>query len=123
MGNHFLDILKKAHEHPGFAIVHVSQRCPKYNPGAYDYKSSQWYTFMEHENGVPADQKFGPDAQIVQHDPSDLEKAFHFAQEPTKYYGLFYQDATRACYDAVIRDQVAQTPQKDRSQLLDRFEI
>jgi 2-oxoglutarate/2-oxoacid ferredoxin oxidoreductase subunit beta len=105
LSGHFLETMNAAAAHPGFSFVHVAQRCPKYNPEAWDYKSSSWYSFLNHENGVAPDQKFGPDATIVDHDPSDRSKAFEYAQRVPRCFGVFYKDDTTTCYAKVLQDK------------------
>ena len=65
LSGHMLETIKAAHAHQGFSIVHIAQRCPKYNPTAFDFESSDWFQYLTHDNGVSADTKFGPDAKSV----------------------------------------------------------
>jgi 2-oxoglutarate ferredoxin oxidoreductase subunit beta len=120
---HMVDVIEAAFNHKGFSFVHIAQRCPKFNPTAWEAKDSSWFNYAQHANGVAADTKFGPNAPIVEHDPSNLEEAFKLAMSPTKHFGIIYQDKTRACYDQILHDSVAKTPQQPRSTLLDRYRI
>ncbi len=121
--NHIVDVIHAAFEHPGFSFVHIAQRCPKFNPTAWEAKSSSWYAFAQHANGVAADSKFGPDAPVVEHDPTDLAKAFQIAMSDTKHFGIIYKDEKRACYDKILHQNVANAPKYERSALLDRYKI
>jgi len=120
LGAHMVETIERAFDHKGFSFVHVAQRCPKYNPDAWNDKESNWITFLEHENGVAADTRIGKDASVVQHDPSDLDQAYlHAGHGPTRF-GLFYQ-TQKATYDDGLRAMV--TDDRDRASLLDDFVI
>lgn len=121
--NHMVEVIEAAFNHPGFSFVHIAQRCPKFNPTAWEAKTSSWFAFAEHENGVKADSKFGPDAPVVHHDPTDLGKAFQVAMSETKHFGIIYKDAERPCYDQLLRNTVANTVQQSRSDLLKPYAI
>jgi 2-oxoglutarate/2-oxoacid ferredoxin oxidoreductase subunit beta len=121
--NHMVDVIEAAFNHKGFSFVHIAQRCPKFNPTAWEAKSSSWFAFAEHENGVKADTKFGPDASVVAHDPTNLGNAFQLAMSDTKHFGVIYKDENRACYDEILHNSVKKTPQAARSAMLDRYRI
>ena len=123
MSGHLVETIEAAHKHKGFAFVHIAQRCPKFNPAAWNYQGSDWVTFMEHENGISADDKFAPDAKKVTHDPSDLDAAFENAEDVPNRLGLFYRKEDKAVYDDVVRAQVADAKQKNRADILDSFVI
>jgi len=120
---HIVETIQKASEHKGFSFVHIAQRCPKFNPTAWEAKESSWFAFATHETGIAADSKFGPDAPIVTHDPTNLAEAFKVAMSPQKHFGLIYQDKEKPCYDQIIHDAVANTVQQSRDALLDRYKI
>ena len=123
---HMIDVLDRAYQHPGFSFVHISQRCPKFNPTAFDAKRSDTITFLENDlKGVKADLKFAPDAKVVQHDPSNLGEAFKYAMSDSedKYLGIVYTDATKPRYECLVKSVVDNTPQKSRSQLFDSYKI
>ncbi len=121
--NHMVDVIEAAFNHKGFSFVHIAQRCPKFNPTAWDAKSSSWFAYAQHENGVKADSKFGPDAPIIEHDPTNLGNAFQLAMSETKHFGIIYKDENRACYDDILHNSVKNTPQAARSGMLDRYRI
>ena len=122
MGQHFLDTLDVAFQHPGFSFVHVAQRCPKFNPSAWNHEDSRWISFLTHDNAVPADTKAAPDATVVSHDPTDMAKAFQHANGLTTSFGLFYRQE-RPRYDVLTREATEKAVKKDRSTLLDSFTI
>jgi len=122
MGKHLVDTMEKAYNHKGFAFVHVAQRCPKFNPTSWSFKTSEWVSFLEHENGISPDTKAAPDASVLTHDPSDLAKAFEYSDKVPDRFGLFYQ-AERATYDDILNSQLESAPKLSRDSLLDSFKI
>lgn len=122
LGQHFVDVVEQAYNHKGFSFVHIAQRCPKFNPSAWDYQNSNWVNFLVHDKGVQADQKSAPDARILQHDPSDLGAAFKHSESVPNTFGIFYRE-DKPTYDALIRQHVENAPKKDAGKLLDSFSI
>lgn len=122
MGQHMVDTLEAAINHDGFSFVHIAQRCPKFNPTAWNYQNSDWLTFIENENAVAADLKAAPDAKRATHNPSDLQAAFKHSENVPNTFGLFYREA-KPTYDGLMRDLVENTPKKDPSKILDSFLI
>ncbi len=122
MGTHMVEMIDNAFKHKGFSFIHVAQRCPKFNPAAWNYQGSDWVTFLENDNDVSADLKFAPDAQVVQHDSSDVDAAFKHAANVPNVFGVFYKKK-KTIYDEVMRDVVKDAPDCDRSQLLDKYKI
>ena len=120
---HFVSTLDAAFKHKGFSFVHVAQRCPKFNPAAWDFQNSNWMTFLSDEtNGVAVDMKGAPDATIKSHNPTDFESAMQCAQDVPNVFGLFYKEA-KPLYDDLLLNQVKSAPKKERSALLDSFHI
>lgn len=122
LGDHFVATIEKAYQHKGFSFVHVAQRCPKFNPAAWNFKNSDWITFMEHENGVAADLKGAKDAKRVTHDPSDLQGAFMHSENVPNTFGVFYQQE-KPQYDAILRGNTENFPKKNPDDLLNAFRI
>ena len=118
---HHKHTLKVAFDHPGFAFVHISQRCPHFDPNGFDYKTSSWFSFLNHANGIPADKRLADKTEIIEHDPSNLAQAFTYALNDRRYFGLFYQDKNKPRYDKILHDQTANAVKKDRSKILDRY--
>jgi 2-oxoglutarate/2-oxoacid ferredoxin oxidoreductase subunit beta len=121
--DHLASVLKAAFDHPGFAFVHISQRCPHFDPTGFDYKTSSWFSFLDHPTGVPADKRLADKTEVIQHDPTNLEAAFKYALAERRYFGLFYQDKNKPRYDKILIDQTKNAPKKDRSKILDHFMI
>ncbi|MCA9399938.1 MAG: 2-oxoacid:ferredoxin oxidoreductase subunit beta, partial [Candidatus Omnitrophica bacterium] len=48
MQDHLVNTLDAAFKHKGFSFVHVSQRCPHFDPNNFDHKSSDWFSFLNH---------------------------------------------------------------------------
>ncbi len=123
MGKHFVDTLDAAFKHPGFSFVHVAQRCPKFNPSAWNFKDSSWMTFLtDDQQGVEADLKAAPDAKSVAHSPEGFEEAVKISEGVPNMFGLFYKQE-KAMYDALIQDGIKRAESKSVSNLLDSYVI
>lgn len=121
--DHLGNTLKAAFDHPGFAFVHISQRCPHYDPKGFDYKNSDWFTFLKHDNGIDPDKRLVDKAEITEHDPSNLSKAFELANDPRRHFGLFYQNKDKPRYDDILIQQTENADKKDRKGILDYYFI
>ena len=121
--DHFVNTLKAAFAHPGFSFVHVSQRCPHFDPDNFDHKSTSWFAFLNHDNGIPPDKRIAEKTEIAAHDPKNKEEAFRFANAKKVYFGLYYIDPDKPRYDEILLNQVKNTKQKDRSSLFDNYRI
>ncbi len=121
MPDHLASTLKAAFEHPGFAFVHISQRCPHFDAENFDHKTSSWFTFLKHANGIAPDKRLAEKTEIIEHDPSNIEAAFKYANAERRYYGLFFQDKSKARYDDILHNLIKDTPQKPRSKILDQY--
>ena len=123
MPDHLTNTIKAAYDHPGFAFIHISQRCTHFDLANFDVKTSDWYTFLKHANGVEPDKRLAPKTQIVDHDPSDMAAAFKLAAAERRYYGLFYQNKDKPRYDSVLQNLITKAPKKDRTKILDPYNI
>ena len=123
MPDHLTNTLDAAFAHKGFSFVHVSQRCPHFDPFNFDHKAHDWFTFLTHDQGIPMDKRLVEKAEKIEHDPSDLTKAFHLASENRTYYGLLFHDPNKPCYDDILKAQVKDAPSKDRHAILDAYKI
>jgi len=56
--------MKAAFDHPGFAFVHISQRCPHFDPNNFDHKTSTWFSFLKHANGIEPDRRLRQDRSL-----------------------------------------------------------
>lgn len=122
LGKHFVDTLDAAFEHPGFSLVHIAQRCPKFNPDAWNYKDSSWIEFLSADNAVTPDLKGAPDAGVIQHDPSDYNGAIDLCNKVPSLFGLFYRQE-KPMYDSLLLESIKSTPKKDPDALLDAYRI
>ena len=124
MPDHFTNTLKKAFAHEGFSFVHVLQRCPHFDPGNFDYKSSTtWFSFLTHANGIPPDKQFIDKAKVIQHDPADKDTAFAYANKEHVYFGLLHQRFDKPRYDKIIHAQIKEAKSKPRENILDAYKI
>lgn len=123
MPEHFANTLKLAYEHKGFSLIHISQRCPHYDPENFDHKSTAWFSFLKHEKGIPPDKRIADKTEIVEHDPSNLEEAFKLAIDPKRYFGLFYRDPHKPSYDDILRNQIQSAKPKSRAAILDKYKL
>jgi len=123
MPDHLAQVLGAAFDHKGFSFVHVSQRCPHYDPTNFDHKDGSGFAFLAHEKGIGPDKRLADKAEVIQHDPGDLEAAFRYAIAPKRYFGIFYRNPNKPRYDEILQSQVKQAEKKDRSKLLDIFRI
>ncbi len=123
MPDHLGNTIKAAYDHPGFAFVHICQRCVHFDPTNFDLKSSSWYTFLKHANGIAPDNRLASKTEALEHDPADIVTAFKFAGAERRYFGLFYQDKNKPRYDEALRGITAKATQKDRSTLLEPYLI
>lgn len=100
---HLYATIRKAAEHPGLAFVRIVQRCPAFMKDLYGDLSADpnRLILLQHEQGIQlkpkAVQSF---TQIIEHDPSDLNKAREYADITDGIpVGLFYQNIDRPRYD------------------------
>jgi len=123
MVDHLKNTIEAAYNHPGFSFVHIMQRCPHYDPEAFDFKSASWFTFLTHKDGIEADRRLVVKSDTIEHDPTNLEAAFKFAISDRRYYGLFYQDKNKPRYDLILQDQIKSAKSESNSKILDRYQI
>jgi 2-oxoglutarate ferredoxin oxidoreductase subunit beta len=121
--DHLTNTMKKAFDHPGFAFVHISQRCPHFDPNNFDHKASDWFSFLKHPDGIDPDRRLAEKTEITEHDPSDLAGAFQVGAAERRYFGLFFQNRNKPRYDDILHNLVRKTAQKDPSKILDSFLI
>ena len=119
--DHLTATMKAAFDHPGFAFVHISQRCPHFDPANFDHKTSTWFSFLKHDKGIAPDRRIADKTEVIEHDPSDMATAFKFAAAERRYFGLFYQNTAKPRYDQILRDVTAKAEQKPRMKMLDRY--
>jgi len=123
MPDHLTNTLKAAYAHQGFSFVHVSQRCPHFHSSNFNNKTTDWFSFLTHENGIPADKRLVEHVEVIQHDPTNKADAFNYAESDRHYFGLFYRDSNKLRYDEILQNQKKESNIKDRSAILDQFKI
>ena len=123
MPDHLAKTLEAAYDHKGFSFVHISQRCPHFDPDNFNHKETNWFSFLQHEKGIAPDKRLADKTELVTHDPSDLQQAFKLAIDPKRYFGLFYRDPDKPIYDDIMRDMVKNAKPKPRANILDKFDI
>lgn len=123
MPDHMVNTIRTAYHHKGFSFVHISQRCPHFDPDNFDHKSSSWFSFLEHANGIEPDKRLKEKTEIIQHDPSNKAEAFRLSDSGHRYFGLYYRNADKTCYDDILRRNITNAKPGNRAAILDRFEI
>lgn len=123
MPDHLASTLGAAFQHSGFAFVHISQRCPHFDAENFDHKSSSWFSFLKHPNGIAPDKRLTDKTECIEHNPSDIEAAFRYSNAERRYYGLFFQDKNKPRYDQILHDLVEKAEKKPRSKILDRYQL
>jgi len=121
--DHLVNTLRRAFDHKGFSFVRVSQRCPHFDPNNWDHKSTNWFSFLTHENGIPVDKRIADKVTQVQHDPSDLDAAFKLGSSNQTYFGLIYCNPNKPRYDEIIQSQVAGEKNVSHADLFDEYKI
>lgn len=120
---HLRSIIKAAYAHQGFSFIHITQQCPHFDHDNFDHKDTSWFSFLTHENGITPDKRIADKTEIIEHDPSNKNEAVRYANDEKLYFGLFYQDKNKVCYDHVLQEFTKNTKQIPPSQLLDSFKI
>jgi 2-oxoglutarate/2-oxoacid ferredoxin oxidoreductase subunit beta len=122
LSDHMANTLQAAADHPGFSFVHIFQRCPHYDPTAFDHKNSDWQGFLLHkDHGIPIAKRMAGKAGTREHDPCDLQAAFEVSEQFKTHFGIVYRNPSKARYDAILQQQTAQAEVKQRASLLDRY--
>jgi 2-oxoglutarate ferredoxin oxidoreductase subunit beta len=121
--DHLTNTMKAAFDHPGFAFVHISQRCPHYDPNNFDHKNSNWFSFLKHPNGIEPDRRLADKTEVLEHDPSNLAQAFQYGVSNHRYFGLYFQNKSKPRYDDILHNLVNKAVKKDPSKILDNFLI
>jgi len=86
---HLYETIKAAHDHRGFSLVNIIQRCPVYSPEAYEH--------LQQDQSEKNILRLFPNQQ--EHDPSNMSKAYEFAlPEMPKPVGLLYHNPEVPCY-------------------------
>ncbi|MFT5130693.1 MAG: 2-oxoglutarate ferredoxin oxidoreductase subunit beta [Rhodothermales bacterium] len=122
LSDHMANTLEAAAEHPGFSFVHIFQRCPHYDPNAFNHKRSEWQEFLVNEShGVPIAKRMVGKSATREHDPFDLQAAFKMAEQFKTHFGIVYRQPSKACYDRILQQQTAESPRKERASILEPY--
>ena len=121
--DHLVNTLKIAFAHKGFSFVHVSQRCPHFDPDNWDHKSSSWFSFLTHAKGVPIDKRLAGKVEVIEHDPTNKDDAFKFASSEHTYFGLFYIDPNKPRYNEILQNLIKDAKPKTPASLFDAYKI
>ena len=121
--DHFTKCLEAGFAHKGFSFIHISQRCPHFDPNNFNHKETTWFSFLNHPKGIPPDKRIADKTEIIEHDPSDLNAAFKLTNTDRTYFGLLYHNPDKPRYDAILQDQVKTAKPASRKEILDRFRI
>ncbi|MFT7539048.1 MAG: 2-oxoglutarate ferredoxin oxidoreductase subunit beta, partial [Lysobacterales bacterium] len=119
MPDHFVKTLEAAYQHQGFSLIHVTQRCPHFDPNNFDHKTTSWFSFLNHEKGIAPDKRLAEKTEIVEHDPTSLENAFKISNNEKTHFGLLYINPNKPRYDKIMHDQTNSAEPKSRKTLLD----
>ncbi len=109
------ETIKAAHKHRGTGFVRIIQRCPVYARGFYEelQDDPSRLLLLTHENGIQADKsarRLFPNQ--LEHDPSDLSRAFTVAADRSKIpVGLLYHNPDAPCYEDLSSEGVDMTPE------------
>ncbi|MFT7538719.1 MAG: 2-oxoglutarate ferredoxin oxidoreductase subunit beta [Lysobacterales bacterium] len=123
MPDHMSNTLKAAFAHKGFSFVHINQRCPHFDPNNFDHKTSDWFSFLTNENGIPADRRLAEKTEIIEHDPTNTGEAFNYASSDRTYFGLFYRNSEKPRYDKILQSNSQEARKQDRASVLDAYKI
>ncbi|MBF0239965.1 MAG: 2-oxoglutarate oxidoreductase [SAR324 cluster bacterium] len=127
---HMYATLMAAHEHKGFSFVRILQRCPHFNADAFETLAhdADASLLLRHQKGIQMDaalEKRYPN--ILEHDPSDLNKAREVAGREDKIpLGLLYQNTSNACYNDYGAHNMGFTIEQKKEALnrqLDRYAV
>ncbi len=122
------EIIAAAYRHKGLSFVRIVQRCPEFQPGAFDPWVLDPKRTLILRNGLamsPALAKIYTNQR--DHDASDIHKAREIASaEDPIPVGILYQDGSVPCYEDLRHAGVRRTPEQVRHGLeaeFDKFTI
>lgn len=114
---HLYDTIAAAFDHPGTGFVQILQRCPVYNPDAYEGVRTDpaGIVYLQHERGISVSEALvRRSAGTIQHDPLNLSEAFALSQQDHPVpLGLFYANPDAPRYDLIRRQEIEAAQQKN----------
>lgn len=124
------ETIKAAHKHRGTGFVRIIQRCPVFSRPFYEtlQEDPSQLLLLTHEQGIPVDKSISRlFPEQLEHDPSDLSRAFAVAADQSKTpVGLLYHNPDAPCYEDLTSGGMDMTPDEKLAGLnaaLDRVTI
>jgi 2-oxoglutarate ferredoxin oxidoreductase subunit beta len=102
---HLYETIKAAHDHRGFSLVNIIQRCPVYSEEvSKDLQDNpSKLLLLTHDKGIPLEKnllRLFPHQQ--EHDPSNMSEAYDIAVQGSPVpVGLLYHNPDAPCYEDV----------------------
>jgi len=122
--------LRAAYRHRGTGFVRIIQRCPVYADKVSKEMQNhpERFLLLEHDKGIPVDKSvYRQFPEKVEHDPSDLNRAFALAADDSRMpVGLLYHKPDAPCYEDLTSEGAQMTPEERLSgfnAVLDRITI
>ena len=114
---HLYDTLLAAHRHPGLSFVRIIQRCTHFKTNELDsfHEDADTIQLLEHETlGLVPDEKMKAKyPHLINHDPSNLAKAFALASD-SRYTpaGILYRNLGAERYDDLTAQGLGKSPRE-----------
>lgn len=122
--------IRAAYRHRGTSFVRIIQRCPVYADKVSKEMQNhpERFLLLEHDKGIPVDKSvYRQFPEKVEHDPSDLNRAFALAADDSRMpVGLLYHKPDAPCYEDLTSEGAQMTPEERLSgfnAVLDRITI
>ncbi|MCK5720832.1 MAG: hypothetical protein KAH84_12910 [Thiomargarita sp.] len=127
---HLYETIKAAHDHKGFSLINIIQRCPVYSQEVSQFlqDNPENLLLLNHENGIPiADNIMRMFPNQREHDPSNMSEAYNISFN-TKLtpVGLLYHNPKVPCYDDLSskgNDMGVEEKLAGLNKVLDQFAI
>ncbi|OAD22090.1 2-oxoglutarate ferredoxin oxidoreductase subunit beta [Candidatus Thiomargarita nelsonii] len=100
---HLYETIKAAHNHKGFSLVNILQRCPVYSDHVFKHlqEDPSQLLLLTHEKGIPLEKsllRLFPNQQ--EHDPLNMSEAYDIADQNVPV-GLLYHNPEVPCYEDI----------------------
>jgi len=102
---HLYETIKAAHNHKGFSLVNILQRCPVYSENVLKdlQQNPSKLLLLTHDKGIPLETnllRLFPNQQ--EHDPLNMSEAYDIAvQNSPVPVGLLYHNPDVPCYEDI----------------------
>lgn len=127
---HLYATLEAAYEHPGFSFVRILQRCPVFQKDLFQepMTNPNLITLLKHKNGIQIEDQIAKMYKdVVEHDPSDINKARELAEiHDRQVIGLLYQNKENERYDLYGAHNLGISPEDKKKVInreLDKFAV